>query len=95
MPVIRSASAPSPHQQFFWQYGGTADNPQWAVRDGDWKLLHSPVQAKPGDLNEEKLMLINLKANAGENKNEAGAHPEIVKSMMGQYQSWVKEVGNQ
>src|SRR5262249_37214011 len=33
--VIRSAEAPSPHEVLHWQFESS-----WAVRAGDWKLLH-------------------------------------------------------
>lgn len=40
--TIQSNAAPSPHETFYWQSGGGED-PQWAVRHGDWKLLHNPI----------------------------------------------------
>src|SRR5262249_47733154 len=35
VPVIQSADAPSPHAVLHWQFESS-----WAVRIGDWKLLH-------------------------------------------------------
>ena len=35
VPVIRSADAPTPHDILHWQIDSS-----WAVRAGDWKLLH-------------------------------------------------------
>jgi arylsulfatase A len=37
VPVLQSANAPSPHDTFYWQSGGGKE-PQWAVRQGDWKF---------------------------------------------------------
>ena len=36
--VIASADAPTPHEAVHWQVGEDAAA-QWAVRDGDWKLI--------------------------------------------------------
>ncbi len=93
--VIKSPEAPSPHPTFYWQSGGTKQDPQWAVRDGDWKLLHSPQQSKKGELDANQFMLINMKNDMGEKKNEAAANPQVVEKMKKQYQDWIREVGEQ
>ena len=38
VPVIRSAEAPTPHEVLHWQVG-TGKTAQWAVRQGEWKLI--------------------------------------------------------
>src|SRR5262249_10670459 len=46
--VIRSADAPMPHDALHWQLGES-----WAVRSGDWKLLHAPLDTTrraPGEV---------------------------------------------
>ena len=61
--VIRSADAPTPHDVLHWQLGES-----WAVRSGDWKLLHDPVDTTrrapgeriPGDF------LVNLRDDPSE-----------------------------
>ena len=93
--VIASAQAKSPHDDFYWQSRGTKDNPQWAVRDGDWKLLHSPIQAKPGEPDAGNFMLINMKTDSTETNNVATRHPDIVKRLEQKYQVWIKEVFEQ
>ena len=40
--VIRSADAPSPHDALHWQF-----DKSWAVRSGDWKLLHDVLDHDP------------------------------------------------
>jgi arylsulfatase A len=52
--VIGSATAQSPHPDFYWQCLGTKANPQWAVRDGDWKLLHNPLRQIYADKHEDR-----------------------------------------
>jgi arylsulfatase A len=93
--VIASPTAPSPHPDFYWQCLGTKVNPQCAVRDGQWKLLHNPLQSKPGDVDSDKFMLIDMAADSAERKNVAAEYPEIVQRLKQKYQDWIKEVVNQ
>jgi arylsulfatase A len=92
LPVIADAKAPSPHVTVYWQSQGTKENPQWAVLDGDWKLLHSPVEAKREELNSDNLMLVNLKQDAAERYNVAGEHADVVERLLGLYRGWIKDV---
>lgn len=93
--VIKSQTVPSPHPDFVWQSGGTKDAPQWAVREGDWKLIHNPIQGKPEDLTNEKLMLINLRADKSEKINEASKNAALVQKLQARYEAWAKEVNEQ
>ena len=93
--VISSNTAPTPHPVFFWQGLGTKEHPQWAVREGQWKLLHNPLQVSANELPADKLILINLKNDSSERKNEAAKYPEIVARLKQRYLEWVSEVGNQ
>lgn len=94
--VIRSSKASSLHDTFIWQSGGGED-PQWAVRQGEWKLLHNPLGNTFSDAekNDQKLYLFNIKKDVGEKENEADQHPEIVKALTQKYQQWIKEVVKQ
>jgi len=93
--VIASPTAKSPHDDFYWQCLGTKENPQWAVRDGDWKLLHNPLQSKPDEQDANKFMLIDMKTDSTESKNLSAAHPEIVERLKKKYEDWIKEVVTQ
>ncbi|MET1057662.1 MAG: sulfatase-like hydrolase/transferase [Pedobacter sp.] len=93
--VIASAKAKSVHQDFYWQFEGTKENPQWAVREGDWKLLHSPRESKPEELDANKFMLVNMKDGGTESTNVAAEHPDIVKRLQNKYQQWITEVFTQ
>lgn len=94
VPVIRSAKAPDAHEVFFWQSGG-GSAPQWAVRKGDWKLMHNPLQADSAELGADKLFLVNMKTDSTERKNEAGRNPRIVRTLTAQYNAWIREVETQ
>jgi arylsulfatase A-like enzyme len=79
VPVIRSAQAPSPHEvlhwQFDWQFGSS-----WAVRAGDWKLLHDvwdTSRSAPGEQINGPF-LVNLRDDPSEAANVAAAHPDVV-----------------
>ncbi len=76
VPVLRSASAPSPHDALHWKVGQ-----QWAVRQGDWKLLHDPIDpASPNkpELFEQHWFLANIAKDPGERSNVAAQNPDIV-----------------
>ena len=90
--IIQSADAASPHQAWHWMMGN-----QWAVREGDWKLLGNPTDpSKKAPIGpEDKLFLVNLKDDVGEMKNVAGAHPEIVARLRKLHEEWAKDVINQ
>ncbi|MEP6700443.1 MAG: sulfatase, partial [Bacteroidota bacterium] len=93
--IIKSSTAASLHDIFFWQSGG-GDSPQWAVRQGDWKLIHNPIGDKaPEAGNEKKIYLFNIKNDVGEKVNESKQHPEIVSLLTQKYQEWVEEVEKQ
>lgn len=79
--VIRSASAPSPHDVLRWKIGN-----QWAVREGQWKLLHNPNDAADTAANklsktDKEWFLANLDTDIGERTNLAPQHPEIVEKL--------------
>ncbi len=76
VPVIRSATAPSPHDALQWKVGK-----QWAVRQGDWKLLHDPIDpatTNRPELFEQHWFLANIPADPSERTNVAAQHPDIV-----------------
>jgi arylsulfatase A len=93
--LIASDTAKTPHPVFYWQCLGSKVNPQWAVRDGDWKLLHNPLQSNPGDMDTAKFMLIDMKTDSNETTNLAAQHPDIVQALLKKYQGWIKDVVNQ
>jgi len=93
--VIASAKAKPAHQEFYWQFEGTKTDPQWAVREGDWKLLHSPRESNPSELDENKFMLVNMKKGSDEKINVAAEHPDVVQRLQNKYQQWISEVFNQ
>ncbi len=86
--VIQSNSAASPHQTFHWQSGGGKNNPQWAVRDGDWKLVVNGQNTKP----DEKIFLSNLAESVSETENQANANPELVQRLTKLHEEWLNDL---
>jgi arylsulfatase A-like enzyme len=93
--VISNARAQTPHPTLYWQSQGTKENPQWSVIEGDWKLLHSPYEAKQEELNGESLMLINLKDDPTEQRNVIHEHADIAAQLLAKYKTWSGEVADQ
>ncbi len=79
MPVILSPHEPSPHEVFYWQMGRGV-SAQWAVRQGQWKLLGNPRQGSEspplGGVNA--LFLVDLSRDPSERQNVAAQHPQIL-----------------
>ena len=79
--VLREPSAPSPHQgrSLHWQVG-QGPNADWAVREGDWKLIGNArdTSRTNGPVERVPLFLANLEDDPGESVNLATDHPELV-----------------
>lgn len=94
VPVIRSAASSSPHDTFVWQSGGSKADPQWAVREGDWKLIHNPIGDSPaGNGGVVKTYLFNLRDDVSESNDLAMAQPDVVERLKLKYEAWAAEVG--
>jgi arylsulfatase A len=91
--VIKSPDAKSPHEILHFQMGdGTAA--QWAVRDGDWKLIGNAWDTTQNASSKEriKLFLSNLAKDIGEKKNFAAENPDIVERLGRLHEQWVRQV---
>jgi arylsulfatase A len=78
--VIRDSQAPGPHgaHPLHWQVGG-GPNAEWAVRDGDWKLIGQTRDTSDGRSPVKVTnFLVNLKNDPGEKANLADQHPDVV-----------------
>lgn len=89
LPVLHSATAPTQHAWFHWQLGK-----QWAVREGDWKLIGNAVDSshKAPITAADKLFLSNLAQDVSEMKNLAADHPEIVRHLSELHEKWMEDV---
>lgn len=95
--VIADDSAASPHETFQWQFGG-GKKPQWAVRQGPWKLIGNPrdtseaQRSRKGRGTRSELFLANLQQDVSEQKNLAEQHPEIVERLKRHRDELVQEL---
>ena len=79
MPYLTGANKSRPHETLYWRFG-----PQWAVRQGDMKL----VVSKGGSGDPE---LYNLATDFAESKNLAIAQPEKAKELQALWDKWSAE----
>jgi arylsulfatase A-like enzyme len=90
VPLLHSASASTPHSVFHW----ATDRKQWAVREGDWKLIgnpYDPTQKEPFG-KEDAFFLVNLREDIGERRNVAADHPDRVAHLRQLHQAWMKDL---
>jgi arylsulfatase A-like enzyme len=74
-----------PHQRLLWRKGES-----WAIRDGDWKLLHC-ASRKPA-LATSSPALFDLAADPRETRDRAAAQPERVAVLLASYRAWEKQL---
>jgi arylsulfatase A-like enzyme len=89
VPAIRSADAPSPHKVLHWLVGG-GKKPQWAVREGTWKLIGNVRTTDEKGLTaaDKELFLSDLATDVSETTNHAKEHPEIVDRLRKLHEEW-------
>lgn len=78
LPYLTGAEKAKPHESFFWRF-----NEQWAVRDGDWKLVVSRIDGP-------QPKLFNLAEDIGEANDLAAKHPEKVAELKKEWDAWNK-----
>ena len=61
------------HERLYWRYA-----PQWAVREGDWKVMGLGDRAK----------LFNVVQDPGEKTDRSAEHPDVVKRLRDAYAAW-------
>jgi len=89
MIEVLTRNAASPHTTFHWMTGANK-NPQWAVRDGDWKLLGNPKDTvRPDSIGpNDRRFLVNLADDPSERANVAAAHPDVVQRLERLHDDW-------
>ena len=92
--LIDSPDAPSPHETLHWQ---TGRGKQWAVRQGDFKLVHNgpATDYKSRKLPAEKNFLSDMTKDTTETKNIAENHPDIVERLTKLHNEWARNLQQQ
>ncbi len=78
LPYLTGKNPAPPHAKLYWRFGQ-----QWAIRSGDWKLLH---------MSEEQPELYDLAHDIGEKTNLASAKPEKAKELEAAYGDWNRQM---
>ena len=81
LPMV-TQSAPSPHDQIFWEMGK-----QTAVRRGNWKLVLNG-QLVEGAPPEDDVFLSDLAADMGERTNLSSDRPELAAELKAAAEEW-------
>jgi arylsulfatase A-like enzyme len=75
LPVLTGATAAPPHPALYWRFGV-----QYAVRQGDWKLLKPRHDSAP--------LLFNLRDDPSEKSDQAAARPEQARALQQLWDTW-------
>jgi len=89
--IIESPDALSPHKVIHWQ---TSRGKHWAVREGNWKLVHNgpATDYKGRKLPKAEDFLSNITQDATETKNLARSNPGIVKRLTNLHENWLSQI---
>lgn len=74
LPYVTGESKGTPHERLYWRFGA-----QWAMRDGNWKLLR---------IGDQPWELYDLAKDIGEKNNLAPARADKVKELEAVYKQW-------
>ena len=77
LPWLEGKGQGRPHETLYWRF-----KPQWAVRDGDMKLV---------SVGDGPAKLYDLSKDPGEATDLAKDQPEVVKRLQAKYDAWNKE----
>src|SRR5205823_10542665 len=79
LPYLMGENSARPHQTLYWRIDG-----MWAIRHGDWKLVH-------GKADDNAPELFDLAADIGEKSDLAAAQPGKVQELQKLWDSWNAE----
>ncbi|MEM6378739.1 MAG: sulfatase-like hydrolase/transferase, partial [Bacteroidota bacterium] len=84
--MVMEDSKGTGRNQGIWKLGR-----QWAIRQGDWKLIgnpRDPTQKYPLDPEKDQLFLVNLNGDITESQNYAEQYPDKVDELIKTYLEW-------
>jgi arylsulfatase A-like enzyme len=79
LPYLKGENTGRPHDALYWRFGE-----QWAIRDGDWKLVASRIDAN-------KPRLINLADDISEANDLIEKEPEQAARLKAKWDKWNAE----
>jgi arylsulfatase A-like enzyme len=92
LPYVTGEKKGSPHEVLFWR--SRTRNNNYAVRQGDWKFVHSTEGTEhPGpNHTPARDMLFNLADDVSEQRDLSAEQPEKLRSLQELYADWCDEV---
>ncbi len=98
-PIPKTVEELNEGRALYWRWLGSEQD-SFAVRSGDWKLLHqggrSPREPTRGIVNRKEFLsgtrLFNLREDPSESRDLAEEHPEVFKRLRNLYTSWAESV---
>jgi len=78
LPYLEGDRTGRPHETLYWRY-----SPQWAIRQGDYKLLQPP---------DGPVQLFNLAQDVGEQHDLSQKQPEVAKRLKEAFDAWDAEL---
>jgi arylsulfatase A-like enzyme len=85
LPFLKGQRTGDPHDSLFWENNWFGP-PDCAMRRGAWKILQ--LRTGPGGAVADQWELYDLSRDAGETRNVAALHPEVVRHMDSAYRAW-------
>lgn len=92
LPHLAGRASAPPHGELFWRFNLSAgpELHKWAIRQGDWKLVHSPERDET--TGEPRGMdftgLYDLAHDPGETTDLKAAQPELARRLEARWQEW-------
>lgn len=78
LPWLEGKSTDKPHETLYWRFGE-----QWAIRDGNHKLLHTTAGGT---------QLFDLSTDLSEKDDLSKSMPDIAKKLQAKYDAWAKQL---
>lgn len=92
LPHLAGRASDPPHGALFWRFYLSAgpELHKWAIRQGDWKLVHSPERdEKTGEPRGIDFTgLYDVAHDPGETKDLRAEQPELVRQLEARWQEW-------
>lgn len=91
LPCLLGRTEAPPHDVLLWRFNFPPAYPtlhKWAIRQGDWKLVHSPDRHSTEAQQAAPPELYDLAHDPGETHDVAAEHPELVRSLHARWSAW-------
>ena len=84
LPFLMDEKKGSPHEALYWRFNIWTHKPdwdRWAIRQGDWVLVHNRV-------GHSMMGLYNITDDPGQENNLVRKHPDKTSEMLMKWRAW-------